>query len=80
MKDKKILLLFGKHVKILRQGKGFSQEQLALLAELDRTYISGIERGKRNVSLINLFKLAKSLDVPASEIISFELVDNDDKK
>jgi len=78
MNEENILLQFGKHVKKLRQQKKLSQEQLALIADLDRTYISGIERGKRNVSLINLFKIAKSLNIPAHEIISFELGSNDD--
>lgn len=73
MDEENILLQFGKHVKMLRQQKKLSQEQLALIAELDRTYISGIERGRRNVSLINLFKIAKSLDIPPHKIISFEL-------
>jgi len=80
MNEENILLQFGKHVRKIRQEKNLSQEQLALIAELDRTYISGIERGKRNVSLINLFKIAKSLDIPTYEIISFELGNiNDDK-
>lgn len=78
MNEENILLQFGKHVKKLRQQKNLSQEQLALIADLDRTYISGIERGKRNVSLINLFKIAKSLNIPTREIISFELGGNDD--
>lgn len=73
MNQDKILLLFGEHVKKLRQKKGLSQEQLGLLAELDRTYISGIERGKRNVSLINIIKLASGLDIPAPRVISFDL-------
>ncbi len=78
MNEENILLQFGKHVKELRQHRNLSQEQLALLADLDRTYISGIERGKRNVSLINLFKIAKSLNIPAYKVISFELGGNDD--
>ena len=44
-----ILVSFGSYFKSLRVNKGLSQEQLALKADLDRTYISGIERGKRNV-------------------------------
>ena len=78
MNEENILLQFGKHVKELRQQKNLSQEQLALIADLDRTYISGIERGKRNVSLINIFKIAKSLNIPAYEVISFELGSSDD--
>ncbi|MCZ6805100.1 MAG: helix-turn-helix transcriptional regulator [Proteobacteria bacterium] len=80
MNEEKILQLFGEHVKKLRLQKKLSQEQLALLAELDRTYISGIERGKRNVSLINLIKLASSLDIPTHEIISFKLSNQNNGK
>jgi len=78
--SEKILFLFGDHVKKLRQQKKLSQEQLSQLAGLDRTYISSIERGKRNVSLINLIKLAKSLDIPAADLISFnmDLYDNNE--
>jgi len=78
MNEENILLQFGKHVKELRQQQKLSQEQLALIADLDRTYISGIERGKRNVGLINLFKIAKSLNIPAYEVISFDLGGNND--
>jgi len=80
MDEKNILLRFGRHVKSIRQQKNLSQEQLALVAGLDRTYISGIERGRRNVSLINLFKIANSLNIPTHEIIFFELSDKDDDK
>jgi transcriptional regulator with XRE-family HTH domain len=62
------LVAFGQHLKHLRQEKGLSQEQLGLIAELDRTYISGIERGVRNVSLVNIFKIAKALDVESAEL------------
>jgi transcriptional regulator with XRE-family HTH domain len=62
------LVAFGQHLKQLRQEKGLSQEQLGLIAELDRTYISGIERGVRNVSLANIFKIAKALDVESAEL------------
>lgn len=62
------LLEFGLHLKQLRLARGLSQEQLGLIAELDRTYISGIERGVRNVSLANIFKIAKALDVESAEL------------
>ena len=52
---------FGKSVKALRLELGISQEELAFLSKLHRTYISSIELGKRNVSLINIEKLAKAL-------------------
>ncbi|MCU6434203.1 helix-turn-helix domain-containing protein [Undibacterium sp. Jales W-56] len=64
------LVEFGLHLKKLRQEKGLSQEQLGLIAELDRTYISGIERGVRNVSLANIFRIAKALDVPAAALFA----------
>ena len=66
----KDLLTFGQHLKQLRLEQGLSQEQLGLIAELDRTYISGIERGVRNVSLSNIFRLARALDVPASALFN----------
>ena len=55
---------FGQRVRELRRAKGLSQEGLALICGLDRTYIGGIERGERNVSLINIEKIAVALGVP----------------
>lgn len=59
-----ILKLFGSNLKTLRLEKGLSQEKLAELSELHRTYISSIELGKRNVSLKNIDAISKALDVP----------------
>ncbi|BBB31471.1 helix-turn-helix domain-containing protein [Neptunomonas japonica] len=70
--DEQLLLCFGSHIKSIRISQQLSQEQLALKAGLDRTYISGIERGKRNVSLVNLVKLAKALNLPLSGLMSFD--------
>lgn len=53
----------GAKIREIRKEKGISQEKLALLAELDRTYITSVERGKRNISIINLEKIAKALNV-----------------
>ena len=50
-----------------------SQENLAHLCELDRTYISGIERGKRNLSLINIFKIANALDIQPFNLLVFQI-------
>jgi transcriptional regulator with XRE-family HTH domain len=61
-------LAYGFAFRSLRKEAGLSQERLAHLSDLDRTYVSGIERGERNPSLTNLLKLADALHVPLSEI------------
>jgi transcriptional regulator with XRE-family HTH domain len=58
---------FGKNLKRIRLEKGISQESLALSADLDRTYIPGIEKGERNVSITVVEKLANALNVSISE-------------
>ena len=59
----------GKRVKIIRIAKGISQEGLALRCKLHRTYISDIERGLRNVSIKNIEKIAKALEVSIEELL-----------
>ena len=59
---------FGERIRTLRKKRGLSQEDLAELCGLDRTYISGIERGLRNVALRNIEALAKALDVSISDL------------
>ena len=63
-----IKLAFGKRVRLLRQEKGLAQDALALASELDRTYIGGVERGERNISLINIHKIADALGVPVARL------------
>ena len=65
-----VLIQFGVRVRAIRLSKSLSQEAFASLCGLDRTYISGIERGVRNVSLVNLHVLAKALDLSLSELMS----------
>lgn len=65
----KLLVRLGERVRELRQATGLSQEAFADRCGLDRTYISGIERGKRNVSLENLKVLAEALDVTLSGLL-----------
>jgi transcriptional regulator with XRE-family HTH domain len=60
---------FGKRVKQLRQENELSQEALAHLAELDRTYIPSIEKGERNVSLEVIQKLSKAFKMKISELL-----------
>jgi transcriptional regulator with XRE-family HTH domain len=50
--------------------KGLSQESLALASGLDRTYVGGVERGERNISVINIYKIAAALGVPAKELLN----------
>ncbi len=59
---------FGLRLRRLRQEKGLSQEALALACNLDRTYIGGVERGERNVSLINIHKIAEALGVKPRDL------------
>jgi len=63
-----ILHRFGQRVRELRKAKGLSQEAFADACGLDRTYISGIERGLRNVALVNIAQIAGTLDVTISEL------------
>lgn len=60
----------GANVKRLREAKGLSQEELAHQADMHRTYLSGIERGRRNPTVTVLERLAKPLGVSAGELVS----------
>lgn len=60
---------FGARLREIRKQKGLSQEALALNCELDRTYIGGVERGERNISLINIYKIAAALDISPRELL-----------
>lgn len=61
---------FGNAIREVRKRHGISQAALAEECSLDRTYISGIERGQRNPSLTNILKIAAALDTPASQILA----------
>ena len=67
---RELLLAFGSGVRRLRVERGMSQEQLAELAGLNRTYLGDVERGERNVSLINIHRIARALDVPTGELMA----------
>lgn len=60
---------FGERLRFIRQQKSLSQEALALVCELDRTYIGGVERGERNISLINIYKIARALGISPKELM-----------
>ena len=61
-------IIFGKRVRTLRLERRLSQEKLAELADLHRNYVGGVERGERNVSLINIVKLAHGLKIKTSRL------------
>jgi transcriptional regulator with XRE-family HTH domain len=70
MKTKKdILINFGEKVREIRKGKGLSQEELAHKADLHRTYIGMIERAEKNITLLNIEKVANALEVNIKELI-----------
>lgn len=63
-------LAFGRAIREIRHELGISQEELALRADIQRSYLGGIERGERNPSLTNIVKIARTLKVAPSEILS----------
>jgi transcriptional regulator with XRE-family HTH domain len=69
----------GKRIKELRNNK-YSQEELADRAGLDRTYISGVERGKRNISITNIEKIAKAFGCTLQEFFSSDIFNNNKRK
>jgi len=69
---KTVAQVFGERIRNLRIQKRMSQEKLAFISNLHRTYIGGIERGERNPSLKNIVAIAKALDVTLSELFQVE--------
>ena len=63
-----IKILFGKRIRELRKRRGWSQEEFALHVGLDRSYVGGVERGERNISLENIGLIAAGLGVPTSKL------------
>ena len=67
--SKKHLKAFGSRVRTIRESLDWSQEQLAEHADLHRTYISGLERGERNVSALNILRLARALKTTPGKLL-----------
>ena len=70
--DESILIKFGKKVREKRLQKGISQEKLAEKAGVHRTYIGMIERGEKNITLGNIEKIAKALEISLDKLMSLE--------
>jgi transcriptional regulator with XRE-family HTH domain len=64
--------VFSSRLRQLRQVKGLSQEELADMAGLHRTYVGSVERGERNISIDNMDCLAKALEVDITELLKEE--------
>ena len=64
------LIQLGENIRSLREQQGLSQEDLAEKADLDRTYIGGVERGERNLTILSLLKIAGALKCDLSQILT----------
>ncbi|MBK9959266.1 MAG: helix-turn-helix domain-containing protein [Chitinophagaceae bacterium] len=69
---RKILIKFGDRVREIRKEKGISQEQLSFQADLHRTYIGMIERAEKNITLVNIEKIANALKVSVNDLMNFD--------
>ena len=70
--EQSYLSKLGARIRKLRKAKQLSQEALAFEADLDRTYVSSVERGERNIAVLNLGKLARALGVEVAELLEEE--------
>ena len=64
-----VLKAFGQAVRECRSARGFSQEGFAHYCGLDRSYMGGVERGERNLSLYNVWRLANGLGLPVADLV-----------
>ena len=72
IEEKEFLQKVGSNIRKLRLEFGLSQEKLSFESNLDRTYIGSVERGERNIAVINLNKIAKALYVSISKLLEIE--------
>lgn len=70
---------FGNRIRELRVKTGLSQEKFALKIGMDRTYYASVESGRRNISLINIEKIANGLEISLSELFTFNKENKNDK-
>ncbi len=67
--EKSLLIKVGQRIRELRLKSGMSQEKLAFASDLDRTYVGSVERGERNISVINLNKISVALNIDSFELL-----------
>jgi transcriptional regulator with XRE-family HTH domain len=67
--DQALKSAFGKAVRNRRLASGISQEKLAELADIHRTYVGDVERGLRNIAIINMFRIAEALNTPLTSLV-----------
>lgn len=72
MDSRKILIKFGQRVRQLRKEKNLSQEELSFKTDLHRTYIGMIERAEKNITLVNIEKIANALEVSINDLFNFD--------
>lgn len=72
----KIKEKIGLRIRELRNMQGISQQELSFRCELDRTYITQVENGKRNISIVNIEKIAKALKISLKELFNNEQFDD----
>ena len=68
--DRHFLEEIGRRIRRVRTQQGLSQEGLALACGLDRTYVGGVERGERNISIINLARISRALSVSVAALLT----------
>ena len=68
-KDKQYLVKLGENIRKIRNQRGYSQEEFAEIAGFSRSYYTEIETGKRNISILNMVKIAEALKADWSEIL-----------
>ena len=76
MGDKKILEIFGENIRFYRKKLNISQEELAFRANLHRTYIGMIERAEKNITLLNIQKIANALKIEIKDLVTRSNYDN----
>jgi len=63
---------FGRRLAVCRKAKGWSQERLALESGIARSYLGGVERGQRNIALLNICRLADALEIAPARLMTFD--------